>query len=635
MGLVCPRCTRVQPPTAVYCWQDGVLLEGRSTEFVPTTTANTFPVPLVFPCGHACSSFDTLAWHCQEHWNEAIGCLRQGQFASFLGNLGRFDLAAVAQDAAGFPDPARGLDQFLARLPHTTLPPPRLQLDADEIALGGLRVGSDKTYTLELVNAGKRLLYGSVASDVPWLTLGEPPGQPQRLFQFFDRDTLRVHILGQKLRAGHKPLEGRLLLESNGGLWTVTVRVQVPVKPFAAGILAGAASPRALGQLAQSKPAEAAPLFAGGAVERWYEDNGWSFPLKPPYAPDTGIVQQFLEAIGLVPVPTITMSDTILYLRGPAEDSIQRVIYAIAAENQTVFAAARSDQPWVQVGSIRLAGNTACIPLTVGPVPAAKPGKALEARVMVTANGQQRFAVSIFFTASSSQTAEKQARGKKPDPPFVPIAEEPLLEPPPILVEPLEEEPLIPLVATEEPSADIVLVPRSPNSGNQLRWLYLLPIFVLLLALVGLAIAYIRRDAAPANASAQNQKKNTVPPGKDAPQPRTAAPAVQVQIRDQPGESAGSLELHLSGAFEPGRLFQITAKVTGPMPNETLTLQLPRGLELALGQTTVAVPAASNNVSTVSWPVRLLDVGQFPIRVQSSRGAVRTKLLTVARPKEP
>ena len=60
----------------------------------------------------------------------------------------------------------------------------------------------------------KYLLYGSVASDSRWLSFGDAPGQPQKVFQFGDETVIPVQVRGQHLRAGIRPLEGQLVIDS-------------------------------------------------------------------------------------------------------------------------------------------------------------------------------------------------------------------------------------------------------------------------------------------------------------------------------------------------------------------------------------------------------------------------------------
>src|SRR5262249_39103903 len=153
-----------------YCYHDGAALAGRAGGPVNAGSA-PFPSPFVFPDGLACRNFDQLAVACNQHWREAADLLKQGFLGSFLGNMGRIDLARAAQEAASFPDTDRGLDQLLAKLPTQAVQSPRLKAEPTEINLGQLRAGTDRATELHLSNLGMRLLYGSVATNCKWLTL--------------------------------------------------------------------------------------------------------------------------------------------------------------------------------------------------------------------------------------------------------------------------------------------------------------------------------------------------------------------------------------------------------------------------------------------------------------------------------
>src|SRR5205085_11786561 len=110
-----------------------------------------------------------------------------------------------------------------------------------------------------------------------------------------DEITVPLHVRGKTLRAARKPLECQLIIESSGGPATVTVRLRVPVKPFQGGALSGATSPRQLAAAAKLNAKEAIPYFEDGTVARWYESNGWSYPVQGPTAQGLGAVQQFFE----------------------------------------------------------------------------------------------------------------------------------------------------------------------------------------------------------------------------------------------------------------------------------------------------------------------------------------------------
>src|SRR4051794_29035966 len=101
MSSVCAQCSRVNPADASYCYHDGAALAGRAGGPVNAGSA-PFPSPFVFPDGLACRNFDQLAVACQQHWRDAAELLKKGFLGSFLGNLGRLDLARAAQEAADF-----------------------------------------------------------------------------------------------------------------------------------------------------------------------------------------------------------------------------------------------------------------------------------------------------------------------------------------------------------------------------------------------------------------------------------------------------------------------------------------------------------------------------------------------------
>src|SRR5262249_33060709 len=173
----------------------------------------------------------------------------------------------------------------------------------------------DREFTLRLENQGMRLLYGSVSSADAWLGLGTA-GTSEKHFQLRHETVLPVRVRGARLRAGNKPLEGRLLVESNGGTAAVVVRAGVPIRPFPAGALAGARSPRQVAEKAKADPRAAAPLFEDGSVAAWYRANGWTYPVQGPSASGLGAVQQFFEALGLTPPPRVDVSERKVVLEG-------------------------------------------------------------------------------------------------------------------------------------------------------------------------------------------------------------------------------------------------------------------------------------------------------------------------------
>lgn len=477
MAQVCTRCSRLNPPAATFCYFDGTLLPGHAAN--GTITANQrFPNPFVFPTGRACGGYDELALCCQEHWAEAKDLLQKGYLENFLAGLGRADLAYAAREAAHFPDPDRGLDQFLGRLPTKALHPPKLKVDPLEINLGQIPLGEDHHLHLDLRNEGMRLLFGSVSCEsCPWLSVGAAQGAKQKLFAFGNEMTIPVHVWGKHLWAGGKGIEGKLVVDSNGGIATVVVRAQVPAKPFAFGVLTGATTPRQIAEKARDAAKDAAVYFEKGLIAQWYKDNGWTYPVQGPPASGLGALQQFFEALGLTPPPKVDISEKSVTLQGNPGDKLEHSLVVKAEERRPVFAHAVSDQPWLEVGRARLSGRRAHIGLSVPSVPRC-PGDTLQAKVTVTANGNQRFVIPVTLVVSSNvrvgvlqpvlvgETVEDKPIS------VLQFEESPKegVEPPPVRVPP-----------TEQPILDSPEIERKPR-----LWRHLIPAALLFLVLLGI-----------------------------------------------------------------------------------------------------------------------------------------------------
>jgi hypothetical protein len=506
MAQTCTKCSRVNPAEASYCYYDGSLLEGHAQNGGAIRGLQSFTSHFVFPSGLICRNFDQLAQACQENWSSAVDLLQQGYLETFFGGLGRADLAFAAREAARFPDRDRGLDQLLAKLPSNVLEPPKLHVEPRDVNLGLMQVGDNRTFDLHLFNNGSRLLYGTVtADDCKWLTLGDAPGTSQKVFQFGTDLVVPVQVRGANLRAGTKPLEGRLLIESNGGnTVTITVRCEVPVKPFPQGVLAGAKSPRQIAEKAKAAPKEAAILFENGAVADWYKSNGWTYPVQGPSAAGLGAVQQFFEALGLTAPPKVDINERFITFHGHVGASLRHTLEVKAQEKRPVFAHAISDQPWLVVERANLNGRTATIGVTIPSVPN-RPGEILQGRVTVTSNGNQRFVVPVTLNVSGSYGQPILMDEPMPvimeeaAPVFVDYAGAPPPPVSPVMAVPIQPMPapampaaavqyMPPPVAAVPVMAEPPLVSRRGPIRKQSIWVHLIPAFVLVLCLVGMVI---------------------------------------------------------------------------------------------------------------------------------------------------
>lgn len=552
MVQTCQRCARVNPPEALYCYFDGSILNAHGANGGPIHTGTRpFPHHFTFPSGPVCQNFDQLTLACQENWAEAGELLRQGYLENFLAGLGRADLAQAARDAAQFPDPDYGLDQFLAKLPSEVSEPPKLRVEPTEVHLGQLRVGEDREIRLHLTNQGMRLLHGSVAcADCVWLGVGEKPGAPQKLFQFGGELSIPIQVRGQQLRAENKPLEGRLLIESNGGTTTVIVRAEVPVKPFPDGIFVGARTPRQIADKAKAhlkvNLQETATPFENGSVAQWYRDNGWTYPVRGPVAEGAPAVQQFFDALGLSRPPHLELGTPTVLLQGNVGVELRHTLELRAQERRPLYAHVTSDQPWLEVGHARFDSRTATLtlPLVVPSVPDHE-GETLTAKVAILANGNQRFTVPVTLEVGCSFNFP---------PVSLPITKE---------IPSSISAPLVLAEAKLDTSVKPAQTPSqaTPDSANfkGKRWLHAIPVVLLVLALSAVVV-YDRLSP----------RLPSIPPdvgdGADYwgwledPEPR-----IGIKFNDQ--MRFGIVMLKEDNPDIPGQLKRLTAKMDGSTNN--------------------------------------------------------------------
>jgi hypothetical protein len=543
----CSKCRRSNPREANYCYFDGIVLDHRGGDIPADGSAmnlgtRPFTVPLVFPSGLACHNFQQLAEACHDDPSAAVKLLRKGYLESFLGGQGRADLAMFAHAAAKAPDLERGLDDLLGRMPFV-LPSARLRAEPSVIDAGTVRIGEDAVYEIEVRNEGMRLLYGSAACAAPWVALGDGAPQPAKMFQCTDRIVLQVRIVGSRLRAFDKPQEAQIVLDSNGGSRSITVRVLVAVKPFPDSVLGGALSPRQLAKKAQHAPKEAAALIENGAVAQWYRDNGWTYPVPEPWATGLASVQQLFEALGLVKPPPVELSENAIRLGWRPGDQLEHTLAVITQENRSAIASASSDQPWLHVGKAIFRGRSAFLPLTIAGV-LGRTGETMRAILTVTANGGQQFAVPVTVTIGASTSA-------MPAPVAVPVpsASRPAMPatPPPSPPKPVP----VPTAVPVRPGR--VMAPSAPTNKSGGRMLLLMPALVL----IGIALAAALRDyLMPARAP-------SAPP---QPQATVVDSVPQIEIRFHDEKQSDELEKLWMSDQHPTMRFGVITLRNGQLP---------------------------------------------------------------------
>ncbi len=461
MTRLCQKCSRINPPEAAFCHHDGMSLNGtRGAE--PGASIDfstwTFPAPFVFPGGETCRNFVQLALACNRDLTVSTEILQQGFLESFFASLGRLDLAVAAKGAARSPDLQRGLSELLGKLPGSPLAPAELTVEPTQKHFGVVQVGEDRSFELTLTNKGDLLVCGKVLIDnCPWLALGDA-GTTEKLFQFTRQSRLPVHIRGKWLRAFGEPLKAEILVESNGGNCTIPVLVSVPVKPFSEGVLSGVRTPRQLAEKAKANVVAAAALIESGAVARWYESNGWIYPVQGPAASGLAAVQQLFEALGLVRSPKVDLSESNVTLRGNPGERLEYPLTVQTQEKRAAVAHGVSNQPWLTIGRTVFRGQTALVPLVVEAIPD-DPGQTLTANVKVIGNGNQRFDVQVTLGINGEAVVRPRVPPPLPSTPTPPV---PFGEGPPPVISPTNVPVLPPAPVFSFEPPQVVSVPPMP-----------------------------------------------------------------------------------------------------------------------------------------------------------------------------
>jgi hypothetical protein len=344
-ALACPRCQRPNPDNANYCHFDGVALKAGQAD----GAANRLLQEFAFPGGRRCRTFDELALACQEDWAGARELLRQGKFASYFAAVGRLDLAKAAQESMAQANPDMGLSNLLSNLPVSRAQGPRLDLHPRRIVLGTVPAGEQRQVPLVISNQGQGLLQGTVtvAEGGEWLRVGgsnngqcsvETPREQQVMLQVDTRG----------LAAG-QPYGARLTVVTNGGVVEVPARLDVAPHAFARPPFQGVKTPRELAERMRAQPKAAVPLLESGEIGRWFESNGWNYPVRGVPAKGVAGVQQFFESMGLSKPPTVQLSQTEARHTCTFPETSRGQVVLQTNARKWVYANIESDAPWLQV----------------------------------------------------------------------------------------------------------------------------------------------------------------------------------------------------------------------------------------------------------------------------------------------
>jgi hypothetical protein len=355
-ALICPRCHRTNPDLAVYCYFDGVVLQAGAAE-----AASRLPHEFVFPSGRRCRTFDELAQGCQEEWAAARDLLVHGDFGRYFSNCGRIDLARSADEskrkAADNADLA--LSAFVDSLPGNRTQQAKLDLHPRRILIGSLLVGESRRETITLSNLGSGVLQGTVAvtEGQDWLRLSEHGSVHECNVSTPRQQEITLHVATRGIAAG-QTYGAKLTVVTNGGVVEVPLRMDLVAQPFSKAPFQGARTQRELAERMKDKQkAKAAvPLLESGEVRRWFELNGWTWPVSGPEVKGVAAVQQFFEGLGLSKPPPLELSSSKGSFTCRYRDRVRVQFELQATSKKWVYAQVTSQQPWIKVQTPQVSG---------------------------------------------------------------------------------------------------------------------------------------------------------------------------------------------------------------------------------------------------------------------------------------
>ena len=408
----CPRCQRANPEGSVFCYFDGIELRPGQGG----AAANKLAQEFVFPSGRRTRTFEEFAVGCQDEWVPSRDLLRQGQFRTFFGSIGRADLAKAAQEAMGQADPDIALTTFLEALPGARPSAPRLDINPRRLLLGALLAGETRKLDFTITNQGQGTLQGTltVAEGSDWLKIqGMAPGQTQIAIATAREQKITM-LLDTKGVAAAQTYGAKLTVITNGGVVEVPLRMDLVAQPFTKAPFQGVKTPREMAERMRKQPKAAGPALEGGEVARWFANNGWNYPVAGTPAKGVAGVQQFFEAMGLSKPPKVKLSLEEMKLRCKYPETVRLQVGLQTPAKKWVYAQVTSETPWLRVLTPQVGGpQQATIAFEVDSNLAISGSN--EGNLQVTANGGQKLILRVLADVQGAPPRRKPV----PPPPVV------------------------------------------------------------------------------------------------------------------------------------------------------------------------------------------------------------------------
>ncbi len=213
-----PLPSRPQPVAAA-----PVASVGAST----ATGAGRLPAPFVTASGSSCRTWDDFLVVAAQHWKDLREELASGRLAEYLRQIQRTDLIARPEKARSLDEQ---LDQWLARLPSTRAKDPELDVHPENLVIRAASGGGVVRQVLRITNVGYRLLKCTARVEpagTAWVRLR--PEHDGRAFETIEQTDLVVELeIPEKV---DRPLVAALVLDGNGGMRRIGVRIERPAEP--------------------------------------------------------------------------------------------------------------------------------------------------------------------------------------------------------------------------------------------------------------------------------------------------------------------------------------------------------------------------------------------------------------------
>ena len=119
---------------------------------------------------------------------------------------------------------------------------------------------------------------------------------------------LKLTINAKGIAAG-QTYGAKLTVVTNGGVVEVPLRMDLVAQPFAEAAVSRACGRSAIWRTrCGNSRRSAVPILESGEVQRWFAQNGWTFPVPGTPIKGVGGVQQFFEGMGVSKPPPVQLS---------------------------------------------------------------------------------------------------------------------------------------------------------------------------------------------------------------------------------------------------------------------------------------------------------------------------------------